>query len=62
MPLSRALPIALPTEYGFIPRTRAGDGERMDIFVIAPEPIVPLTIVRVRAIGGWARSARASAR
>lgn len=50
--LSRALPIALPSEYGFIPRTRSGDGERMDIFVIASEPIVPLTIVRVRAVGG----------
>jgi inorganic pyrophosphatase len=50
--LSRALGLKYPADYGFIPRTRSGDAERMDMFVVASEPIVPLTIVRVRAIGG----------
>jgi inorganic pyrophosphatase len=50
--LSRACGTRYPADYGFIPRTRSGDRERMDLFVVASEPIVPLTIVRVRAIGG----------
>jgi inorganic pyrophosphatase len=43
---------AYPTDYGFIPRTRGGDGERIDVLVLASEPLLPLTIVRVRIVGG----------
>ncbi|HTJ80439.1 MAG TPA: inorganic diphosphatase [Polyangiaceae bacterium] len=42
-----------PCNYGFIPRTHAGDGDPLDVLVIMQEPLVPLTIVRARAIGGF---------
>ena len=41
-----------PANYGFIPRTHADDGDPLDILVLMQEPVVPLTIVRARAIGG----------
>lgn len=42
-----------PANYGFIPRTLAGDGDPLDVLVLMQEPVVPLTIVRARAIGGF---------
>lgn len=42
-----------PCNYGFIPRTHAGDGDPLDVLVIMQEPVQPLTIVRARAIGGF---------
>src|SRR6188474_1775125 len=42
-----------PANYGFIPRTLAGDGDPLDILVLMQEPVHPLTIVRARAIGGF---------
>jgi inorganic pyrophosphatase len=44
--------VIYPASYGFIPRTHAGDGDPLDILVLMQEPVVPLTIVRARAIGG----------
>ena len=41
-----------PANYGFIPRTHAGDGDPLDVLVLMQEPVEPLTIVRARAIGG----------
>lgn len=41
-----------PANYGFIPRTHAGDGDPLDVLVLMQEPVHPLTIVRARAIGG----------
>ena len=43
-----------PANYGFIPQTHAGDGDPLDVLVLMAEPVVPLTIVRARAIGGFA--------
>src|SRR3954465_8652152 len=43
-----------PANYGFIPQTHAGDGDPLDVLVLMAEPVVPLTIVRARAIGGLA--------
>ena len=43
-----------PANYGFIPRTHAGDGDPLDVLVLMQEPVTPLTIIRVRAIGGFA--------
>jgi inorganic pyrophosphatase len=54
--LGRALPrdIRYPANYGFIPQTRSeADDEELDIYVLSAEPIVPLTIVRARVIGGF---------
>jgi inorganic pyrophosphatase len=42
-----------PANYGFIPQTHAGDGDPLDVLVLMSEPVVPLTIVRARAIGGF---------
>jgi inorganic pyrophosphatase len=41
-----------PANYGFIPQTHADDGDPLDILVLMQEPVVPLTIVRARPIGG----------
>jgi len=41
-----------PTDYGFIPDTLADDGDPLDILVLMQEPVVPLTIVRARPVGG----------
>jgi inorganic pyrophosphatase len=43
-----------PANYGFLPRSHADDGDPLDILVLMQEPVVPLTIVRARAIGGLA--------
>ncbi len=42
-----------PANYGFIPRTHSGDGDPLDVLVLMQEPVVPLTIVRTRPIGGF---------
>ncbi len=42
-----------PANYGFIPRTHAGDGDPLDILVLMQEPVVPLVVVRARVIGGF---------
>lgn len=41
-----------PTNYGFIPRTLSDDGDPLDILVLMQDPVEPLTIVRVKALGG----------
>jgi inorganic pyrophosphatase len=43
-----------PANYGFIPRSHAGDGDPLDVLVLMQEPVVPLTIVRARVVGGLA--------
>jgi inorganic pyrophosphatase len=40
-----------PANYGFIPRTYCDDGDALDVLVLGQEPVVPLTMVRARAIG-----------
>ena len=42
-----------PANYGFIPRTHAPDGDPLDVLVLMQEPVVPLTVIRARAIGGF---------
>ena len=54
--LARALPpgVSFPTNYGFIPHTRSeADDEETDVLVLSREPLLPLTIVRVRIVGGF---------
>ncbi|MCE9571748.1 MAG: inorganic diphosphatase [Deltaproteobacteria bacterium] len=43
-----------PANYGFIPRTHCDDGDALDILVLMQEPVVPLTIIRARVVGGLA--------
>ena len=40
-----------PTEYGFIPKTLALDGDALDVLVLCTEPIVPGCVMEVKAIG-----------
>ena len=44
-------PMAYPAAYGFIPNTLADDGDPSDALVLAPAPIVPGAVIRVRPIG-----------
>jgi inorganic pyrophosphatase len=41
-----------PANYGFFPRTHAGDNDPLDVLVMMSEEVVPLTIVRARVVGG----------
>lgn len=40
-----------PANYGFIPQTLAEDDDPLDVLVLCQEPVVPLTLMRGRAIG-----------
>ncbi|MFZ6767163.1 inorganic diphosphatase [Undibacterium sp. Di26W] len=40
-----------PCNYGYVPRTIAGDGDPVDVLVITPFPLIPGVVVRCRAIG-----------
>ena len=40
-----------PANYGFVPRTYCRDGDPLDVLVFGRDPIHPLTVVDVRAIG-----------
>ncbi len=43
-----------PTNYGFIPRTLSeADGMELDLLGISTEPLLPLTVARVRLLGGF---------
>jgi inorganic pyrophosphatase len=40
-----------PANYGFIPKTLAGDGDPLDVLVLCTEPLHPLTLVDCYPIG-----------
>ena len=40
-----------PANYGFIPQTFCDDGDPLDVLVLGQEPVVPMCIMRARAIG-----------
>lgn len=40
-----------PANYGFIPRTFCDDGDPLDVLVLGQEPVVPMCLMRARAIG-----------
>jgi inorganic pyrophosphatase len=40
-----------PANYGFLPQTYCDDGDPLDALVLGQEPVVPLCILRARAIG-----------
>jgi len=51
--LSRVLPadISCPCDLGFLPATRSGDGDRLDVLVLMDEPAFPGCKLRCRIIG-----------
>lgn len=40
-----------PTNYGYVPKTIAGDGDPVDVLVITPFPLIPGVVVPCRPIG-----------
>jgi inorganic pyrophosphatase len=40
-----------PFNYGFIPSTKAADGDALDVAVLLTNPVPPSTVVKCRAIG-----------
>jgi inorganic pyrophosphatase len=40
-----------PANYGFLPRTYSDDGDPLDVLVLCQESVVPLCLMRARAIG-----------
>ena len=40
-----------PCNYGYIPKTIAGDGDPVDVLVITPVPLLPGVVVTCRVIG-----------
>src|SRR5919109_3163014 len=43
--------VRYPENYGFLPQTYCADGDPLDALVLGQEPVVPLSILRARAIG-----------
>lgn len=41
----------LPANYGFIPHTLSGDGDPVDVLVVCPYPLEPMSVIRCRPIG-----------
>lgn len=42
-----------PYDYGFIPRTKGGDGDPLDVLVLMDEPAFPGCLLQVRVIGAF---------
>lgn len=40
-----------PVNYGFIPKTLAGDGDPVDVLVYTPYPLIPGSLIACRALG-----------
>jgi inorganic pyrophosphatase len=51
--VDRFIPTAMhyPCNYGFVPNTLSGDGDPVDVLVIAPLSIQPGAFIRCRALG-----------
>ncbi len=51
--LSKLLPLGagFPYNFGFVPSTRGGDGDPLDVLVLLEEPVPPGCVVPVRLVG-----------
>ncbi|WP_019535254.1 inorganic diphosphatase [Paenibacillus ginsengihumi] len=47
----QSMAVHYPGNYGSIPQSKGGDGDPLDVLVLARQPLVPGTVVKVRAIG-----------
>lgn len=47
----QTMPVVYPANYGFLPDTKAADGDTLDILVLTREAVVPGAFIRVRPIG-----------
>ena len=44
-------PMFYPCNYGYVPQTLCGDGDPLDVLVIAPHPLISGSVIRCRPIG-----------
>ena len=51
--LKKVLPAGMtfPYDFGFIPRTKGGDGDPVDVLVLMDEPAFPSVVVKCRLVG-----------
>ena len=51
--VDRFMPTAMfyPANYGYVPNTLGGDGDPIDVLVIAPYPLVAGSVIRSRPVG-----------
>lgn len=42
--------MSYPANYGFIPKTLAGDGDPVDVLVLTPHPIIAGSVIKCRAL------------
>tara|TARA_R110000851_G_scaffold4645_6_gene19011 strand:- start:2340 stop:2870 length:531 start_codon:yes stop_codon:yes gene_type:complete len=42
--------MSYPANYGYIPKTLAGDGDPVDVLVLTPHPIVAGSVIKCRAV------------
>ena len=51
--LSAVLPVgaSFPFDFGFIPRTKGGDGDPLDVLLLMDEPAFPGCVVEARLVG-----------
>lgn len=51
--LAKVLPagMSFPFDFGFVPRTRAEDGDAIDVLVLMDEPVFPGCVVPCRLVG-----------
>lgn len=47
----QTMPVVYPANYGFLPATKAADGDTLDVLVLTREAVVPGAFLRVRPIG-----------
>ena len=47
----RILSLPFPYNYGYIPNTKAPDGDELDVVVIMPHPLYPQTHIKCKIIG-----------
>lgn len=47
----QSMPVAYPTNYGSIVRSKGGDGDPLDVLIFSREPIVPGALIKVRPVG-----------
>jgi len=51
--VDRFIPVSMsyPCNYGFIPHTLSNDGDPADVLVISQYPLLPASVITVRAVG-----------
>ena len=51
--VDRFLPVSMkyPCNYGFIPNTKGGDNDCLDVLILSRYPILPSATIKVRTIG-----------